>query len=227
MECRKEGKAACGSTQLCAGLEAGIEGAIHSIRRKATENRAHQYEDWEIDDDLWRTEAEDGETPPWETGPGEENFQDAVETQDDLEDPFVLALADADNGFNNLNRLNLLWEVRHRWARGSRFAFNLYRHDAILLVRGNPGLEPHLIYSKEGVIQGCPLGMLLYGVSLLGLAKDLWKSQPTVLQPWYADDFSLYGRATEVASLFNRLCQKGPSVGYFPAPAKSWAICPK
>ena len=103
MEYSKEGKAACGSTQLCVGLEAGIKGAIHSIRRKAAENRTHQYEDWEIDDDLWRSEAEEGETPPWETGSGEGNFQDGVETQDDLEDPFVLALADADNGFNNLN----------------------------------------------------------------------------------------------------------------------------
>ena len=226
-ECGKEGKTACGSTQLCAGLEAGIEGAIHSIRKKATEDRSQQYDEWEIDDDLWRSEADEGETPPWEARLGEDDFQDAVEAQEDLEDPLVLALADADNGFNNLNRLNMLWEVRHRWARGSRFAFNLYRHDARLLVRGHPGMEPQFIFSKEGVTQGCPLGTLLYGVSLLGLANDLRKSQPTVLQPWYADDFSLYGRATDVANLFNQLCEKGPSVGYFPAPAKSWVICPK
>ena len=42
-------------------------------------------------------------TPPWEAAPSEEVFQDAVESQEDLEDPFVLTLADADNGFNNLN----------------------------------------------------------------------------------------------------------------------------
>ena len=41
-DCAKEGKAACGSNQLCAGLEAGIEGAIHSVRKKA-------YEDWLMD----------------------------------------------------------------------------------------------------------------------------------------------------------------------------------
>mgnify|MGYP006186617991 CR=1 FL=1 len=226
-ECGREGKAACGSTQLCAGLEAGIEGAIHSIRKKAAENKSQEYEEWEIDDDLWRKEAEEGETPPWEASPNEEEFQDAVESQEDLEDPFVLTLADADNGFNNLNRQNMLWEVRHRWARGSRFAFNLYRHDARLMVRGPAGTEPQFLLSKEGVTQGCPLGMILYGVSLLSLAEDLRESQPGLLQPWYADDFSIYGRASQVASLFNRLCAKGPSVGYFPAPAKSWAICPK
>ena len=115
-ECGREGKAACGSTQLCAGLEAGIEGAIHSIRKKATEDKSQEYEEWEIDDYLWRKEAEEGETPPWEASPNEEEFQDAVESQEDLEDPFVLTLADADNGFNNLNRQNMLWEVRHRWA---------------------------------------------------------------------------------------------------------------
>ena len=30
--CGEDAKAACGSTQLCAGLEAGIEGALHAVR---------------------------------------------------------------------------------------------------------------------------------------------------------------------------------------------------
>jgi hypothetical protein len=88
-------------------------------------------------------------------------------------------------------------------------------------------MEPQILLSKEGVTQGCPLGMILYGVSLLGLRDDLQESAPGVLQPWYADDFSIYGRTSEVAHVFQLLCKKGPSVGYFPAPAKSWAICPK
>ena len=225
-DCGKEGKAACGSIQLCAGLEAGIEGAIHSIRKWTTKDRSMEFEDWEINDDLWRNEAEEGETPPWETSV-EEAFQDAYESEEDLEDPHILALADADNGFNCLSRLNMLWDVRHRWARGSRFAFNMYRHEARLMVRSSAGLEPQFVLSKEGVTQGCPLGMILYGISLLGLGEDLRDSAPGVLQPWYADDFSIYGRASEVARVFQRLCKKGPSVGYFPAPAKSWVICPK
>ena len=53
------------------------------------------------------------------------------------------------------------------------------------------------------------------------------ESAPGVLQPWYADNFSIYGKTSDVARIFQLLCKKGPSVGYFPAPAKSWAICPK
>jgi hypothetical protein len=77
-DCGKEGKAACGSTQLCDGLEAGIEGAIHSIRKQTAQDRSMEFEDWEINDDLWRNEAEEGETPPWETSV-EEAFQDAYD----------------------------------------------------------------------------------------------------------------------------------------------------
>ena len=80
---------------------------------------------------------------------------------------------------------------------------------------------------QGGVTQGCPLGMVLYGVSLLPLAEDLREAFPEALQPWYADDFAMYARASVVAGCFNRLCEKGPSVGYFPAPAKSWGICPR
>jgi hypothetical protein len=111
-DCAKEGKAACGSNQLCAGLEAGIEGAIHSVRKKAYEDRSMDFKECEIDDDLWQATAEAGETPPQDPT-GEESFQDAVESVEDLKDPFLLVLADADTGFNNLSHLNMLWDVRH------------------------------------------------------------------------------------------------------------------
>jgi hypothetical protein len=63
---------------LCAGLEAGIEGAIHSIQKKAAEDKSQEYEEWEIVDDLWRSEVEEDMTPPWEAAPSEEVFQGAV-----------------------------------------------------------------------------------------------------------------------------------------------------
>ena len=86
VDCAKEGKAACGSTQLCAGLEAVIEGAIHSIRTKACEDKSIDFEEWELDDDLWQAAAEAGETPPWDP-PVEESFQDTVKLFDDIKDP--------------------------------------------------------------------------------------------------------------------------------------------
>lgn len=44
-------------------------------------------------------------------------------------------LVDANNGFNMLLRYPMLWNVRHRWAKGSRFAFNTYRHFNLVIVR--------------------------------------------------------------------------------------------
>ena len=39
-------------------------------------------------------------------------------------EPSGTTLVDARNGFNELNRLEILWTVRHRWPAGARFAFN-------------------------------------------------------------------------------------------------------
>lgn len=78
------------------------------------------------------------------------------------------------------------------------------------MVRSPAGLDPQFILSKEGVTQGCPLGMLLYGVSLLGLGEELRKLTLGVLQPWYADDFSMFGKASKVAQVFQVLCKRAP-----------------
>ena len=69
-------------------------------------------------------------------------------------------------------------------------------------------------------MQGCVWGMILYGIGLMPLAEALRQSDPSVLQPWYADDFALQGPASPVADLFYMLCHHGPSVGYFPEPEK-------
>ena len=36
-------KAACGIKQLCAGLEAGIEGALHSVSKRATDHDTMEF----------------------------------------------------------------------------------------------------------------------------------------------------------------------------------------
>ncbi|KAL7479438.1 hypothetical protein ACHAW6_005203 [Cyclotella cf. meneghiniana] len=85
---------------------------------------------------------------------------------------------------------------------------------------------PALLLSQEGVMQGCMWGMIPYGIGLMPLAEHLRRLDPSILQPWYTDDFAMEGPSSCVATLFTALCQKGPSIGYFPAPSKSWAICP-
>jgi hypothetical protein len=90
----------------------GIKGAIHSIRTKAAADKSMEFETWEINHDLWQSDAEEGETPPWEV-PTEEAFHDAIEMAADLEDPHIQILANADDRFNNLSHLNVMWDVMH------------------------------------------------------------------------------------------------------------------
>ena len=119
----------------------------------------------------------------------------------------------------------MLWTVRHRAGKLSRFAFNCYRHEIRLLCR-RPGEEALHLLSKEGVTQGDPLAMALYGVPLLPLAEILREEFPTVMQLWYADDADMMGTARPVAGCFKRLQKIGPDFGYYPEAEKSYFICP-
>ena len=85
-------------------------------------------------------------------------------------DPSGTTLVYARNGFNELSRLAMLWTVRHLWTTGARFAFNFYRHWTQLLLR-QPGEPPVTIMSGEGLTQGDPLSMVMYGITLVTLAK--------------------------------------------------------
>ena len=101
-----------------------------------------------------------------------------------------------------------------------RFAFNAYRHQHRLYVR-RAGLAALVILSMEGVTQGDPLAMALYGIALLPLIEHLRSRHPRVLQPWYADDGAMRGTGRDVAACFQELCRVGPQYGYFLEPAKS------
>ena len=43
--CGADAKAACGSTNLCAGLEAGIEGALHAVGARSAEHETMEFGD--------------------------------------------------------------------------------------------------------------------------------------------------------------------------------------
>ena len=135
-------------------------------------------------------------------------------------DPSGLLLVDARNGFNELSRKAMLWTVRHRWANGALFAFNCYRHAARLVLRSAGGPASTLL-SQEGVTQGDPLSMILYGLTLVPLAASLREAVPEVLQPWYADDAAMVGPTGGIAKAVRLLEDQGPARGYYPEPAKS------
>ena len=102
----------------------------------------------------------------------------------------VFLLVDAENCFNNLSRYGMLWTVRHRWRKLSKFTFDCYRHEIRLVCR-QPGGTDDIILSKEGVTQSDHLTMSLYGLALLTLADLLHEKFLAFMQPWYADDAAM------------------------------------
>ncbi len=92
-----EAKRACGSVQLCAGLEAGIKGALHAVQLCAETNGSMQFCAREIINDLWDLKREDGKDLPWIAKAEGDPWDECV---DGLE---RLTLIDSRNGFNKLS----------------------------------------------------------------------------------------------------------------------------
>ena len=107
----------------------------------------------------------EGEGEVEEGGDGTQRAQGALEFLTEEADPRGTILVDAHNGFNKLRRLAMPWTGWHRLPSGARFAFNCYRHCAKILLR-QPGEPPVTILSREGINQGDPLSMVLYGITL-------------------------------------------------------------
>ena len=158
-----------------------------------------------------------------EEDPGVAEFTDYADFKPNT--GYGTLLIDARNAFNEINRYLMLWTAHHRWNRGSRFAFNRYRHHNIVYVRSHPGHPPHIILSKEGVAQGCVFGMFLYGIGLLPLCEQMRAQVPESLQTWFADDGAATGEAVHGARCLDFLVREGPKYGYYPEPEKSWYIC--
>ena len=172
----------CGVDQLCAGLSAGIEGAVHA---------ANQF---------WEAHCSD--------------------------DDFGFLCIDAHNAFNEMNRVTMLWTIRHEWPQGALFSFNCYKH-WIRLVVHDPSGELIIIYSKTGVTQGDPPAMLLYALGLLPLIRLLKAEFPDLrFHCWFADDGSTAGDISRMCEFFNQLARFGPRYGYHPQATKSILIVP-
>ena len=127
------------------------------------------------------------------------------------DDGWGVLLVDARNAFNSVNRVAALWNARVLWLWCSHFLFNSYRGYARLLIQGSD----HFLLSKEGVMQGDPLSMMLYAVAVLPLIRSLEDSCEW-MQNWYADDSSCVGELSSVRRWCNRLLIDGPAYGYFP-----------
>jgi hypothetical protein len=112
---------ACGNTQLCAGLGSGIEANLHAVRAIWPQS-AGWTEDGTLEEEddgdpssgtnLRRRIQAEGVLAPG-TDPGA--AEDATFSRYELGTGFGSALFDARNGFNEINRYLMLWNVAHRW----------------------------------------------------------------------------------------------------------------
>ena len=67
----------------------------------------------------------------------------------------------------------MVWVARHEWPTGARFLFNMYRHHAILILRGETKKDAKMSSSKEGITQGYPLATTGYGLLVLPMIRPL------------------------------------------------------
>ena len=129
----------------------------------------------------------EGEGEGKEGGMGTQGALGDLESLTQDAEPRGTTLVDACNGFNELSCLEIMGTVWHHWLAGARFALNCYRHWEQLLIR-QPGEPSVTILIRYRLTQGDPLLMVLYGIALVPLAKELRAADLGLLSPFFADD---------------------------------------
>ena len=135
------------------------------------------------------------------------------------QDGYGLLLMDAVNAFNSMSRLAAIWNTSVLWPRCARFVFNSYRGYAVLYIAGSK----QTLLSKEGVTQGDPLAMLVYGLGILPQTRKL-KNPSKHKQNWYANDSGCFAQLLQLKEWLELLIIEGPKYGYFPEPHKSYLV---
>ena len=81
------------------------------------------------------------------------------------------------------------------------------------MVRNTEDGSGHFLHSKEGVTEGDPLAMIVYGIGVLPLIRNLRRDHPHVTQPWYADDAGAGGEFGDNMAHFRDLQLRVPARG--------------
>ena len=88
--------------------------------------------------------------------------------------------------------------------------------------------HPHqpleILLSSEGITQGGPLSMFLYGLTLLQLSECMREKHPDIHQPWYADNLCMAGTSSQIDVVMMDLQDWRQEQGYFPLLEKIIAI---
>ena len=89
-----------------------------------------------------------------------------------------------------------------------------------MLVICNLGGMGNFLHRKQGVTQGDPLSMILYGIGILPLIRKIREEHPLVTKTWYANDAGARGSFGDILRQLEDLMERGPSCSYFPDPTK-------
>ena len=71
-------------------------------------------------------------------------------------------------------------------------------------------------HSREGVTQGDPLAMIVYGIRIITFIKNIKREIPDVTYPWYADNAGFLGPFARLDTYFESLTRQVPGWGYHP-----------
>ena len=137
------------------------------------------------------------------------------------EPDYGFLMVDAKNAFNELDRNMMLYVLRYLWPQGARYVYNCYKHWSLVLYHDSTAGTAFTLYSATGVVQGCPLSMYTYALTLVPLITRLQREFPTLLHLWYADDGNAAGSFVELKLYLDRLTRLGIPYGYFVQPSKS------
>ena len=130
---------------------------------------------------------------------------------------------DAKNESNEINRIGMLWAVFHLCPFRACFFFNCYHHWSLLVLHNGNGTDI-ILHIREGMTQGGPLTMVVYGLRVLLIIKNLKIEHHDVMQPWYSDNLGSIGTFGSIEGCFNSLTQVFPYCGCYPKPTKSVLI---
>ena len=88
------------------------------------------------------------------------------------EENWGFLLVDANNAFNKINQIGMLWTVCHLWSFVARFVLNCYCHHSLIVLR-NEDVTANILHIRKGVTQGDLLAMVTHRIGVLPVIKRL------------------------------------------------------
>ena len=142
---------------------------------------------------------------------------------DDEESTEAVLLVDASNAFNSVNRKLFLHNIKVVCPAIATFVNNCYSSDSRLFIAGGGEIK-----SREGTTQGGPIAMATCAIAtiplLLHLLEFSEKEHLITKSAAYADDLTAAGKLRSLRRWWDKLCEIGPSFGYYPNAVKTWII---